>query len=350
MAQKPLPASDLDHIFARTRPVWEELRCRRIFITGGTGFFGCWLLESFLHINRELNLNAHATVLTRDPAGFLRRCPHLASDPAVHFLTGDVRNFRHPGGSFDYVIHAANAASARQAAEEPTKMLTTIIDGTAQILRFARSHATKKLLLTSSGAVYGKQPAGLLRLPEDYLGGPDPLDPASVYAEGKRISEQMCALEAKQNQVEIKIARCFAFVGPGLPLKAHFAVGNFMADVLAGRTVLIRGDGTARRSYLYASDLAIWLWTILFEAPSLVPFNVGSAHDLSIFELAQEVVSSLNPAVEVQVAKSALPGVAAERYVPSVDRARDLLNLRQTVDLRDAIRRTAEWYREGDRI
>jgi nucleoside-diphosphate-sugar epimerase len=344
MAQKPLPTSDLDHILNETRPLWEEMRNKRIFITGGTGFFGCWLLESFSHINRTLNLDAQAMVLTRDPAAFAMKCPHLAADPALAFLAGDVRSFSFPEGDFDYVIHAATEASGRQAAEKPFDMLTTIVDGTARVLNFAQTHATGKLLLTTSGAVYGKQPASLTHVPEDYLGGPDPLDPASVYAEGKRISELMCALQSRHSPIEIKIARCFAFVGPHLPLDTHFAIGNFIGDVLAGRPIRINGDGTPMRSYLYASDLAIWLWTMLFQSPDLIPVNVGSDDDLSILELARAVVQSLNAAVEIHVAKEAIPGAGIARYVPSVDRARRLLGLNQTVDLQQAIRRTAAWY------
>jgi nucleoside-diphosphate-sugar epimerase len=346
MAQRPLPTDDLDHILSETKALWEETRNKRLFITGGTGFFGCWLLESFSHINRQLSLNAQATVLTRDPSAFAMKCPHLAADPALAFLAGDVRDFSFPEGEFEYIVHAATEASAKQAAEKPLEMLTTIIDGTERVLEFAKSHGTGKLLFTSSGAVYGKQPASLTHVPEEYLGGPDPLDPASVYAEGKRISEQMCSLQSMHSSIEIKIARCFAFVGPHLPLDTHFAIGNFIGDALAGRPIRINGDGTPMRSYLYASDLAVWLWTMLFEAPHLTAVNVGSAHDLSILDLAQAVVQSLDASIDIHVAKKAIPGADVARYVPSVDRARHLLGLKETVDLQDAIRRTAAWYVE----
>ncbi len=344
MKQPPLPSEDLDHILGQTRSLWAEMRNERIFITGGTGFFGCWLLESFAHINRELGLNAHAAVLTRNARAFAEKCPHLAANPALSFLEGDVRDFSFPDADYQYIIHAATETTGEQAAERPFEMLTTIIDGTARVLDFARTHATRKLLLTSSGAVYGRQPAGVTHIPEGYLGGPDPLNPASVYAEGKRISEQMCALQSANGSIEIKIARCFAFVGPHLPLDAHFAIGNFIGDVLAGRQIRIKGDGTPRRSYLYASDLAIWLWTMLFRAPSLVPINVGSGHDLSILELAQTVAQSLGASAGVHVEKEAISGADVARYVPSVGRAKDMLGLEETVNLQEAIRRTAVWH------
>lgn len=335
---------DLDHVLAATAPLWEDMRNQRIFITGGTGFFGCWLVESFVHVNRILKLGAQAAILTRNPSAFAAKCPHLSDDPSVTLIRGDVRNFIFPEGEFRFVVHAATEASARQAAEAPLDMLTTIVAGTQHTLEFAASHGTSRFLLTSSGAVYGKQPSEITHLPESYAGAPDPVDPASVYAEGKRTSELLCALFHKTAGIECAIARCWAFCGPHLPLDAHFAIGNFIADVLAGRAIHISGDGTPRRSYLYASDLMIWLWTMLFRAPSLTPVNIGSAHDVSILELAQTVAAVLNPDAEIHLAKRAILTAAPSRYVPSVDRAKQLLKLEETISLQENIRRTAAWY------
>jgi dTDP-glucose 4,6-dehydratase len=139
---RPLPGTDLEHILRQTRTLWEPMRGKRIFITGGTGFFGCWLVESFCHINRELHLNASATVLTRNPRNFSTKAPHLAADPYVELLTGDVKDFTFPAGVFPFVIHAATEASARQAAEEPLEMLSTILAGTQRTLEFAATHGT----------------------------------------------------------------------------------------------------------------------------------------------------------------------------------------------------------------
>lgn len=345
---KLLPA-DLQHILASTEGLWEDLRGESVFLTGGTGFFGAWLMESFCHANRELGLHARATVLSRDPAKFHSKCPHIAGDPAVTMHAGDVRDFTFPAGEFKYVIHAATEASLKQSMEEPLEMLSTILAGTERALKFAGEAGTHKFLLTSSGAVYGKQPSEITHLAESYGGAPDPLDPASVYAEGKRASELMCALyqkvaRAKGFDFQAKIARCWAFTGAHLPLDTHFAIGNFIGDALAGRPISIGGDGTARRSYLYGADLAIWLWTMLFRGPALVPINVGSAQDVSILELAQAVAQALRPGTPITVAKKPVEGAAPSRYVPSVDRANAMLGLRASIDLNEAIRRTAAWY------
>ena len=129
---------DHDGITALTRGIWEKLRGQRIFLTGGTGFFGCWLLESFLHANRSLGLGASITALTRSPERFRQRAPHLAVDPAVELVAGDIRSFPFPAGSFEYVIHAATDTSAG-AAEHPIELFTSIVDGTRRVLDFAAS-------------------------------------------------------------------------------------------------------------------------------------------------------------------------------------------------------------------
>ncbi len=350
MATKPISAEDLEHVLVHTRDLWDEMRGQRVFITGGTGYFGCWLVESFCHANRKLGLGAHVTVLSRNPDRFRSKCPHLANDSAVSLLAGDVRDFEFPAGEFRYVIHAATEASAKQAAEEPLELLSNILAGSDRTLKFAAQCGARKFLLTSSGAVYGRQPAGMTHVLETYAGAPDPVDGANVYAEGKRASELMCALHqeaaaAKGLAFEAKIARCWAFCGPHLPLDAHFAIGNFIGDVVAGRPISIAGDGTARRSYLYAADLTIWLWTILFRAPALIPINVGSGQDVSIRELAEVVAATLAPGTPIHVAKQVVADAVPARYVPSVERAETMMGLHETVGLTESIRRTFAWHK-----
>ena len=341
----PLPARDIAHIFHHTAELWEEARGKRFFITGGTGFFGIWLLESFIFINDALSLGATATVLTRDPARFACKAPHLFSRKDLLYHQGDIRNFEHPQGSYDYLIHAATEASALLNREQPGEMLDSIVSEMRHIIDFAETTQVSKFLFTSSGAVYGKQPANMSHVSEDFFGAPDCLIPDSAYAEGKRIAELMAAIHSKKSYCETKIARCFAFVGPHLPLNSHFAIGNFIRDVFEGKSISINGDGTAYRSYLYAADLAVWLWTILFKGASLRPYNVGSKLGYSISDLAGIVTSSLNAKLSVRIAKSPVNGTVPSRYVPSVSCAESELGLSERISLPDALIRTLAWLR-----
>ena len=341
---KPLPPEDLAHVLNSTREHWAEAKGRTFFITGGTGFFGMWLLESFAYINYTLGLDMRATVLTRDPSAFALKAPHLTVRADLTFIRGDVRFFDFPSGKFDYVIHAATEASAKLNEADPQEMLDAIIGGTRRVLEFAAQAGVKKLLLTSSGAVYGKQPAEITHVSEDYLGAPDPLLPSSAYGEGKRVSEHMCVVHARQHGYEVKIARCFAFVGPHLPLDTHFAIGNFIRDAMRGGAINVAGDGTPMRSYLYASDLTVWLWTLLFKAPTERAYKVGSAAEISIQHLAEAVCVALGAKPTVSVQKQAYPDSPISRYVPSISKAVDGLGLQVSVSLVQGILKTAMWH------
>ncbi|MFZ0799933.1 MAG: NAD-dependent epimerase/dehydratase family protein [Terriglobales bacterium] len=335
-------ADDLDNILARTELLWQEMRGQRILITGATGFFGCWLLESFAWANHRLNLNARAVALSRHPQTLAQKAPHLASDPAIALHAADVRCDGFPQDRFLHVIHAATAASAALNQQTPLVMFDTIVKGTRRTLDFAAANSARKFLFVSSGAVYGSQPPQLAHLSESFNGGPDPLDPASAYAEGKRSAELLCALAASSD-LDIKIARCFAFVGPYMRLDAHFAIGNFIDDRLHQRPIRVHGDGSAVRSYLYASDLMVWLWTILFKGQSSRAYNVGSEDALNIATLAREVADALPPEVDVNIASAATRGAPVHRYVPCTARAREELGLCAEVPLHDAICRTHAW-------
>lgn len=340
-------SDDLNFICEHVAEHFEEFNGQRLFITGGTGFFGTWLLESFVWLNQNLSLGCSAVVLSRNPERFLNKVPHLANRPELTFLQGDVRDFDFPEGEFRYVIHAAAETSAARYASAPALMMDTIVRGMQRVTEFAVASGCRKFLLTSSGAVYGAQPPEVSHLEEDYRGAPDVLDPASVYGESKRVSELIGAIASSKHEIEVKIARCFAFVGPHLPLNQHFAIGNFIRDGLKGDPIQIGGDGSPYRSYLYAADLAVWLWTILLKGQSLRAYNVGSDQSFSILEIAKAVSMQFYPGPEIRVAIEPKAGQPPSRYVPSIKRASEDLGLLVRVPLDQAIGKTIAWYRSN---
>lgn len=320
-------------------PALDGLRGARLFITGGTGFFGIWLLESLAAANARLDLGIRATVLSRRPDAFRARAPHLAASPIFDWRQGDVRSFEFPPGSYSHVIHAGTAASAALNAEQPGEMFDTIVGGTRRTLEFARSSGASDILFISSGAVYGAQPPALGRIPESHVAAPG--GTADAYGDGKRDAEKLCA-EAARHGMRPRIARCFAFVGPHLPLDAHFAVGNFLRDARDGRQITVSGDGTPYRSYLHAADLVAWLVTILVRGVPLRAYNVGSDQSVSIADLARRISLLAKPPVQVTISRTAT-GEPAQRYVPEIDRARRDLGLDVSIGLDAALRRTFDW-------
>ncbi|MDF1621709.1 NAD-dependent epimerase/dehydratase family protein [Pseudothioclava nitratireducens] len=341
-----LPRADVAAVVAAVGPLWQRLAGQRLLLTGGTGFIGKWLLASFLEANRSLGLGARVLMVSRRPEVFLAEYPDLAGAPEVEWWAGDVRDFTPADATgCTFAIHAATDVVA---SSTPAEILDTCITGTSRVLEaMSPGEGTRRVLLLSSGAVYGRAPEGVSHFSEDWPGAPDPLSPSSAYGEGKRASELLAAIAANQHPgLEVAIARCFAFVGPLLPLDKHFAIGNFIASAMAGEDIRISGDGTPLRSYLYAGDLAHWLWVMLFEAPSGRAYNVGSEDGLSIADLAHRVNTVLGGTGAVRVAKSPQSGAAPQPYLPSVARIRAELKLSPTVGLDDAIRRTAHWAKE----
>lgn len=342
---RPLPARDLGHVLEHTRGLWEELRGARVFVTGGSGFFGRWMVESLLAADRSYGLNSRVTLLTRSPQRLVRDAPHVGASPAVTLLAGDVRSFACPEQRFSHVLHMATETDLGASA---TASFDTAVDGTRRVLELAAKCGARKFLLTSSGAVYGQQPPDCERLSEACFCGPLPHDSNAGYAHGKRAAEFLCCAAAAESGLGVKIARCFAFVGPLLPLDAQFAVGNFIRDALYGEAIEVRGDGTPRRSYLYAADLAVWLWTILLRGESARPYNVGSAIDIGIADLADLVASLVDPRVPVHVVRPVEANAFPERYVPDTSRAESELGLRTRIRLPDAVQRTTRWHEAGE--
>ncbi len=339
-----LLARDLDEVLDVARDVFAELRGARLLVTGGTGFVGTWLLETLTWANDRLGLGMRATVLTRSPERFTNAVPHLADHAALRLLPGDVRTFDVGGERFDAAVHGATAASAALNDAAPLEMLDTIDDGTRHVLDVLAPSGSLPVLYVSSGAVYGRQPPDLSHLTEDHLGGPDPLEPASAYHEGKRAAELRCAIATAAGGPACRVARLFAFVGPYLPIDRHLAIGNFVRDALAGGPIVVAGDGTPVRSYQYASDMAAWLWTILVRGEAGRAYNVGSETAIDIGAAAAAVAAAAERPVDVVVRGVPDPARAPERYVPSTERARGELGLRNQVGLDEALRRTFAWH------
>jgi dTDP-glucose 4,6-dehydratase len=332
---------DFEHILGRTEALWETLRGERLFITGGTGFFGRWVLESLVRANARFGLRTSAVVLTRNAAAFRRDMPALADDSSIAFHEGDLARFRFPDGEFSHVLHMGTTNSvATFNNEAPLAKFENIVIGTERTLEFAVKCRARKFLLTSSGAVYGRQPADVTHLPEDQNCAPEPTHTASAVGHSKRAAEFLTAAYGEQHGFDATIARCFSFVGRHLPLDIHYAIGNFIRDALAGGPIDVRGDGTPRRSYLYAADLVVWLLTILCQGAPGRAYNVGAETDVSIADLAHRVARLAPSPVDVRIARRADAASAPDRYVPSTRRAQTELGLAEWTTLDDAIRRT----------
>lgn len=339
----PVASTDLDEVLRSTSPdVWEALRGRSIFLTGGTGFVGKWLLECLIHADRILGLHSAITVLTRRPADFALSSPHLAQAGIVTLVSGDITDFDFPAGGFDYVLHAALPVAPPHSGDDVLHDLA--VAGATRVCEFACAAGARRMLHISSGAVYGPSDADAA-LAEDlpWTGA----DAVNGYTRAKRASE-----EVMQNgwPFGVVVARCFAFTGPYLLPSSGSAAADFIATAAAERPISVNGTGDAVRSYQYASDMARWLLTCLVRGRPGRTYNVGSDDAVTIGGLAQRVASLSNAVDPVRFAGRATVGLAGNRYVPDLRRSTVELGLVNAVDLDEGILRTLRWHASAKTI
>ena len=310
----------------------------RLLLTGGTGFFGKALLRHVLATG--LSADASVVVLSRNPEHFLSAYPEFGSHRQISFLRGDIqdRDSLPLSHTFTHVLHAATDSTIGPSLT-PLQRYDQIVEGTRNILNLAVATGAHRFLLTSSGAIYGPQPADLEAIPEDWPGSPPLDEPSTAYGQAKRAAEHLCALLGEQHGLETVVARCFAFVGPDLPLNVHFAIGNFMRDARTADAITVFGDGSPLRTYLDQTDLAHWLFTLLDQGCPGQAYNVGSDEVISIADLAHLVRDLLAPNKPVRILGQASPGAVRHRYVPDLQKAQKAFGLSGTVSLSEAISR-----------
>ena len=223
----------------------------------------------------------------------------------VKYIPGDVRTFKFRKGTFSHVIHCAEAGP----------------EGTKNVLKCK----PENFLYISSGAAYY---------------------PGSDYANAK------IASEIYVRRAGGKIARCFSFMGPHMQMTGRFAAGNFIYDAIKDHIIRIKGNGKAIRSYLYASDMADWLWEILGKGAAGTTYNVGSNVPVNMKSLASEislqVAKRIGHCVNIEIEGGQTSSLAPNEYVPSIYQRNAGPKLTVKIGLIEAISKTLDWHLQGE--
>ncbi|MEJ7894548.1 MAG: NAD-dependent epimerase/dehydratase family protein [Solirubrobacteraceae bacterium] len=334
---------------AATPPVVEALaplRDELLVVTGGTGFVGTWLAELVAHLNDAHAFRTRVTLVARRTDGFRARSAHLASRPDVELVEQDIRDLVELPADTGWLVHAAGSPDNRVHASDPVRTLQTFVHGTDAVMRTAaRLEHLRRVLHLSSGLVYGSQPLALEAVREDYLGATEFDAVVATYPEAKRAAETVLAAHRSANRLNTVTVRPFAFLGPVQALSAPWAVNNFLQDALHGGPIRILGNAATVRSYLYPTDMAVWLLTALVRGRTGAAYNVGSQVGVTLRELADRIAAHAEGRVEVTEGGRGQRHTEPSRFLPDVSAARSDLGVTETVDLDAAIRRTLAWHR-----
>lgn len=326
-------------IFFNRFDLTDSLAGKNILITGGTGFFGKWLILLLDSIFNN-GLNFKVTIVSRDPVVFLNKNPQFIGLKWLQWLCFDIKNLdKLYKLKYDLIIHAATDTS-KFSHDNPFELFENITVGARNVFELAIRCGTQRILLAGSGAQYGNVPYGC-NVSEDYNGAYLSNRISNVYANAKRYQETLGAVYSERYNIDVIMTRCFAFSGPYLPLDGHFAIGNFVRDALFSDKLILKSNGCSVRSYMHGSDLAIWLMVLLLKGQSGEAYNVGSDQSVSIKNLARRVASRLSSNKKVHILGQ-LDGVSNSYYVPDIRKSR-CLGLDIWTSLDESIDSMAAW-------
>jgi dTDP-glucose 4,6-dehydratase len=305
----------------------------RVAVTGGAGFLGSNLCRALL--DRGDDVVALDNLLT----GALDNVADLFGRSGFTFVEHDVTNFVHVAGPLDAVLHFASPASPRDYLEHPIKTLKVGSLGTHKTLGLAKDKGAR-YLLASTSEVYGDPQVH--PQPEDYWGHVNPVGPRGVYDEAKRFAEAMTMAYHRYHGVDVRIVRCFNTYGPGMRPSDGRVVSNFLVQALDGKPLTVYGDGSQTRSFCYVDDEVRGIVALL-DSDYVGPVNVGNPHEFTVLELAGLVLEITGSSSEIVHEPLPVDDPAVRR--PDISLARRVLGWEPTVELRDGLARTAEYFR-----
>jgi nucleoside-diphosphate-sugar epimerase len=360
-------ARDLDYICDSLKGELGAMSGRKLFISGGAGFLGYYLVQSVLHWNSRPNADQPVSVTVCD--NFIRGVPdwlgHLANDSSFRLLQHDITTpLPADIGSFDFFIHAASIASPTFYRQHPIETMDANVQGLRVLLNRARAQqdraeGIKGFLFFSSSEIYGDPPPDQIPTPEEYRGNVSCTGPRACYDESKRYGETLCVNFARQFGLPITVARPFNNYGPGLKLSDRRVIPDFVSNLIAGKDLVLLSDGSPSRTFCYVADAIIGYYKILIRGQAGEAYNIGTeSPEISMLQLA-ELLTRIGRDQFGYGGKIVTESSTEREYLtdnpqrrcPSIAKANRELAFEPKVKLEDGLERTFLWYNsERERI
>jgi dTDP-glucose 4,6-dehydratase len=306
----------------------------RILITGGAGFIGSHLCESFL------NRGDHVVCVDNTSTGTRQNIAAYSSNPRFRFIDHNVSNYIEIDGPLDMVLHFASPASPVDYLDMPIQTLKVGSLGTHNALGLAKDKGAV-FLLASTSEVYGDPQVKPQR--EDYWGNVNPIGPRGVYDEAKRFAEAMTMAYHRAHNLDTRIVRIFNTYGPRMRMRDGRVVPNFITQALKNEPITVYGKGEQTRSFCYIDDLVRGLQRLL-EVEHHLPVNLGNPHEMTVLEFAKKIIALT--ASKSEIVHQPLPQDDPQVRQPDITKARELLGWEPEIDVDEGLQRTIEYFRE----
>lgn len=352
--------TDLDAMVKALGPEWPRMGGSRLLITGGAGFLGYYFTQAMTHYNKSAKPQDRVEVIVYD--NFARGTPAWLNDLAkgneLRVVKHDMRDPLPANlGPVDWCIHGASVASPTYYRAHPVETMDANITGLRNLLDLAltskkTSRPMKGILFLSSSEIYGDPDPKQIPTPEDYRGFVSCTGPRSCYDEAKRYGEALCVAFARQHGVPTRIARPFNNYGPGLKINDGRVLPDFARDVLAGRDIVMLSDGSATRTFCYATDAIVGYYKVLVRGGNGEPYNIGTeTPEISMADLADRVVKLAGRLFgykgkvvrKVSTDKDYLID-NPNRRCPIITKAREQVGYNPQVGFDEGLERSLRWY------
>ena len=306
----------------------------KILLTGAAGFLGS-------HISKKLIDNNHEVIGLDDlSTGSIKNIEQLINHPKYSFIEHDVRIPYQ--AKVDAILNFACPASPVNYQKDPVRTIETNFLGMINMLHLANETGAR-IIQASTSEIYGDPTQSPQK--ESYWGNVNPIGIRSCYDEGKRAAETLCFDYKRQHNLDTRVIRIFNTYGPNMAIGDGRVVSNFIVQALRNESINIYGDGKQTRSFCYVSDLVEGIYKLLqLDKNPETPINLGNPNEFTILELAKVVIEITNSKSEI--VNNPLPLDDPKQRCPDISLAKSTLNWKPTIELREGIEKTAEYFKQ----
>ena len=279
---------------------FSKLEKSTILVTGATGLLGKNIIKTLLRRNREEDAKIQIIAVVRDKEKAQRIFGDDRND--ILYAVGDIRTINLDPYEVDYIIHAASQTSSRAFVDQPVETISVAIDGTRNLLEYAKGHPMKRFLYLSTMEVYGT-PQTDEKIDEQHSTNLDAMQVRTCYPESKRMCENLCASYAAEYRVPINVLRLTQTFGPGVEYNDGRVFAEFARCSMEGRDITLKTKGETKRCYLHVEDAVDAILAVMTSDVAGEAYNVANEETYcSIYEMANMVAYSIsNGTIKVKI-------------------------------------------------
>lgn len=357
---------DLEYICSNLQEELSSMAGSKLMITGGAGFLGYYLVQTFLYWNKRVEERQQISVSVFD--NYIRGMPQwleaLKTDKNLSLLKHDISMpLPHDIDDYNYIIHAASIASPTYYRIYPIETMDANVNGLRYLLEYCKGQRKKNrlfcgLLYYSTSEIYGDPTHENIPTPETYRGNVSCTGPRACYDESKRYGETLCVNFANVYDLPVKVARPFNNYGPGLKITDRRVIPDIARDILAGKDIILLSDGAPTRTFCYVADAIVGYCKILIHGRNGEAYNIGVEEpEISMLDLARRLTvighDLFNYQGKVQFQVSADKDYLVDnpnRRCPLIGKARSELGYSPSISLDEGLMRSLIWYRDHGRV